>query len=82
MHNPKYVLENETHKFLWNFELQTDHLIPARQADLVIVNNKKKTCWIEDFAVPTDHRVKFKERKKRDKYQDLARELTVYSVSF
>ena len=29
----------------------------------------------ENFAVPADHRVKLKESKKKDKYQDLAREL-------
>ena len=29
-----------------------------------------------DFAVPVDHRVKLKEWEKRDKYLDLARELT------
>ena len=28
-----------------------------------------------DFAVPADYRVKLKESKKKDKYQDLAREL-------
>ena len=28
-----------------------------------------------DFAVPADRRVKLKESQKRDKYQDLAREL-------
>ena len=28
-----------------------------------------------DFVVLTDHRVKIKESKKRDKYSDLAREL-------
>ena len=28
-----------------------------------------------DFAVAADHRVKLKESEKRDKYQDLAREL-------
>ena len=28
-----------------------------------------------DFAVLTDHRVKLKEREKKDKYLDLAREL-------
>ena len=29
-----------------------------------------------DFAVPADHSVKLKESEKRDKYEDLARELT------
>ena len=37
--------------------------------------SKKRTCRIEDFTVPADHRVKLKESEKRDKYFDLAREL-------
>ena len=28
-----------------------------------------------DFALPADHRIKLKEREKKDKYLDLAREL-------
>ena len=52
-----------------------DHLISARRPDLIIVNKKKRICWIVDFAVLADHVVKLKESKKRDKYQDLAREL-------
>ena len=32
-------MKNETHKILWDFEKQTDHLISARQPVLVIVNN-------------------------------------------
>ena len=27
MHNPESVLENDTHKLLWDFDIQTDHLI-------------------------------------------------------
>ena len=39
-------------------------------------NQQKKRTWrIVNFAVPTDHRVKLKESKKKDKYQDLAKEL-------
>ena len=75
MHKPESVLENETHKILWDFEIQTDHLITARRPDLVLINKKKRTCHIVDFAVPADHRVKLKEIEKKDKYLDLAREL-------
>ena len=65
-----------THKLLWDFEIQTDHLISARRPDLIIINIKKnRTCKIVDFAVPTDHRIKLKESEKKDKYLDLAREL-------
>ena len=55
--------------------MQADHLILARWRDLVIINKKKRTCWIVDFDVPADHRVKWKENKNKDKYLDLAREL-------
>ena len=73
MHNPAPVLENDTHKLLWDFDIQTDHLISARKLDLIVINNKKKKiCKIVDFA---DHRIKLKECEKRDKYLDLAREL-------
>ena len=41
MHNPESILENETHKLPWNFEIQMNHLISARRPDLVIVNKKK-----------------------------------------
>ena len=41
MHNPAHVLENDTHKLLWDFNIQTDHLIPTRRPDLIIINKKK-----------------------------------------
>ena len=77
MHNPAPVLENDTHKLLWDFNIQTDHLIPARRPDLIIINKKKKKkiCKIVDFAVPADHRINLMECEKKDKYLDLAREL-------
>ena len=75
MHNPESVLENEAHKVFRVFEIQTDHLITARRSDQIIVNKKQRTCWIVDFDVLTDHKVKLKENEQRDKYLDLAREL-------
>ena len=55
-------------------------LISARLLDLEITKKKKKrkekrTCKIVDFAVPAKNRVKLKVSEKKDKYQDLAREL-------
>ena len=76
MHNPAPVLENDTHKLLWDFDIHTDHLISARRPDLIIINKKKKRiCKIVDFTVPADLRIKLKECEKKDKYLDLAREL-------
>ena len=73
MHNP--VLENDTNKLQWDFDIQMDHQISARRPDLIIINKKKRTCKIVDFAIPTDSRVKLKENEKKGKYLDLAREL-------
>ena len=41
MHNSAPVLENYTHKLLWDFDIHTDHLISARRPDLIIMNKKK-----------------------------------------
>ena len=54
MRNLASALKNETHKILWDFEIQTNPLISARRQDLIIIN-KKRTCRIVDFAVPADH---------------------------
>ena len=60
----------------FSFSLNNNnHLISARRPNLVIVNKRKRTSWIGDFAVPADPRVKIKEKEKRYKYLDLAREL-------
>ena len=77
MHNPAPVLENDTHKLQWDFDIQTDHLISLRRPDpIIIINNKKKRiCKIVDFAIPADHRINLKEWEKKDKYLDRAREL-------
>ena len=42
MHKPESVLKKRTHKILWDFEMQTDHLIAARKPNMVIINQKKK----------------------------------------
>ena len=78
MHKSAPVLENDTHKLLWDFDIQTDHLISARRPKVIIINNnnnKKKPCKIVEFAVLADHRIKLKECEKRGKYLKLAREL-------
>ena len=38
------VLENDTHKLPWDFDIYTDHLISARRLDLIIINKKRETA--------------------------------------
>ena len=63
--NAESIQKNETHKLLWDFEIQTDHLISARRLDLIIISTKERTCRI------VDHRVKLKGSEKRDEYLKL-----------
>ena len=42
IHNPAAVLENDTQKFLWDFDIQTDNLISARRLKLVVFNRKRE----------------------------------------
>ena len=43
-------------------------------SDLVVVDKKRTTCKIIDFAVPGDSRIE-KQKEKVEKYQDLRRDL-------
>ena len=47
-HEPESVFENEDYKILWDFSIQTDH---------VVVDKKERSCKIIDFAVPVDSRI-------------------------
>ena len=42
MHNPAPVLENDTYKLQWDFNIQTDHIILTQRPDLIMINKKKK----------------------------------------
>ena len=60
MHNLESILENETHKLFWDFEIPMDHLISTRRPVLLIIRKiappkKNRTCRIVDFAVSVNH---------------------------
>ena len=54
MHKSESVREKETYKILWNFEIQTDYLIPTRKTDKVLISKKDNKKKLVDFAVLTD----------------------------
>ena len=57
------------------FQIQTEDVMEARRTDSVVVNKKRRTCEIFDFAVHEDSRIEQKEKEKIEKFQDLRREL-------
>ena len=42
MLNPAAVLENDIYKLLWDFDIQTDHLISAKRPDPIVINKNKR----------------------------------------
>ena len=68
-------METDRVKILWDFNIQTDHVIQHRRPDIVVVEKEAKRTWVIDIAVAGDSRVDDKETEKIDKYQDLAREI-------
>ena len=42
MHNAAAVLENGTHRLLWDFDIHMDHLISARRPDIIIINKRRE----------------------------------------
>ena len=54
-------------------EKQTDDYISARRPDLIKINNKERE--LAELWTLVDHCVKMKERERREKYLDIAREM-------
>ena len=45
-HEPEKVLEHEDYKILWDFSIQTDHVIEPQRPDLVAADKKEGSCKI------------------------------------
>ena len=69
-HQSEAVQENERCKILWDFIIQTDHVIEARRPYMIVIDKETKFAKIIDFAIPYDSRVSSKEVEKIEKYQD------------
>ena len=74
-HRAEKVLGNDDVKLLWDFHVQSDHVIEHCRPDLLLVKKKIKEAIIIDIAVPGDIRITDKEQDKILKYQDLKREI-------
>ena len=56
---------------MWDFSFQNDHVIEAGRLDLVVIDKKRRTYKIIDFAAPGDSRIEEKEKEEIEKYQEL-----------
>jgi hypothetical protein len=60
---------------LWNQAVHTDREVTANRPDIVIKNNKEKTCTLIDVAIPTKRNFVQKEAEKKLKYKSLCIEI-------
>jgi len=71
-HVPKSVETSHEGKvtILWNQQVRTDRTISNNKPDIIIRDNKQRTCMFTDFAIPGDRNVIKKEAGKILKYKD------------
>ena len=74
-HFPDRVGESKEGKLLWDFPIQTEHVIEHRGPDILFLDKQQGLCLIIDIAVAGDARREEKEKEKLEKCQDLRREV-------
>ena len=70
--NQNLFYENETQKILWDFEIQTSFLIPAR-SNRVLINKKEKKNLSCGFCHSSGMKIKQKDRKTHRSCQRAAK---------
>ena len=74
-HQPEPVTEGPHTTILWDFSINTDRTIKANRPDIVIKDQREKTCILIDMSVPSDANISSKEFEKISKYKDLEIEI-------
>ena len=74
-HKHASVAENDRVKILWDFKIQTDHVIQHRNPDIVVLYKNERKCHLIDMVVPGDKRIELKEQEKIDNYTELRQEV-------
>jgi len=60
----KPVCEERDVTVLWNQAVHTERDFTANRPDIIIKNEKEKTCTLIDVAIPADRNVAQKEAEK------------------
>ena len=69
MYTLESALEIATHKLIWDFDVQTDHLISPRRQDFIIISKKRELAELSTLLSWLNA---LKESEKKDKYLNLA----------
>ena len=74
-HKPAGAVENDRVKILWDFNIQTDHVIQHRRPDIVVLYKNERKCHLIHIAAPRDKRIELKEQEKIGNYSKLRQEV-------
>ena len=74
-HKPAKVVENGRVKILWDFIIQTDHVIQHRRPDIVVLYKIERKYHLIDITVNGDKKIGSKEQEKIDNYREVRREV-------
>ena len=72
---PKPVCEEGDVTVLWNQAVHREREVTANRPDIIIKNNKEKTCTLIDVAIYADRNVVQKEVENKLKYNSLCIEM-------
>ena len=53
-YTPEKVLENETSKLLWGFQINKDRSVIASKPDIILQDKKTSKLYIIGIAIPAD----------------------------
>lgn len=69
---PLEVFENNGHKIRWDFKFHIEKPLLANQSDTAVADKEQKMAVVIDVAIKADSKIRQKEQKKIDKYQQQA----------
>ena len=70
-HEPTTVTEKNIVTILWDMPIDTDRTMATNRSDIVLKNEKDKTCLLIDMAVPLDANTSVKTTEKPNKHKNL-----------
>ena len=63
-HSPDSIVENDSVKILWDFNIFVDHMIYARRPDIVVIDKGASLVTLVGVSIPVDKHLSAKEEEK------------------
>lgn len=57
-HQTRKIIESESVKIPWYFQIQTDKKMQHSKLDIVLFDKENKEYWLTDIACPLDFKIK------------------------